>query len=60
MEKVQRQVTKLVPALTNLPCETRFRELEIYSLYHRKQCGNMIETYNQPSIPDQRPPFETL
>ena len=31
--------------LAKLPCESRLKELRIYSLYCRQQCGHLIETY---------------
>ena len=67
LERVQRRATKLVLAMTNLPYETRIRELGIYSLYRWRQHGDTDDCYKllrgfcdidwsnlfQPSIPHQ-------
>jgi len=45
LERVQRQETKLVSVLADLPYEERLKELGIYSLYCRKQHGDLIETF---------------
>ena len=45
LERVQRQATKLVCELADPPYESRLRKLEIYSLFCRQQCGDLIETY---------------
>jgi len=43
--RVQRQATKLVFDLADLPCEERLKELGIYSLYRWRQHGDFIETF---------------
>ena len=44
MEKIQRQVTKMVPALRHLQYEYRLK-LRIYSLAARRLRGDLIETF---------------
>ena len=45
LEKVQHQATKLLPQLANLPYLRRIRNLDIYSLYCRRQRRDLIETF---------------
>ena len=44
MEKIQRQATKMVPAIRHLQYEDRLK-LGIYSLAARRQRGELIETF---------------
>ena len=45
MEKIQRQATKMVPALRHLQYEDRLKKLGIYSLAARRLRGDLIETF---------------
>ena len=45
MEKIQRQATKMVPALRHLQYEDRLKKLVIYSLDARRLMGDLIETF---------------
>ena len=44
-KKVQRRATKLISSITTLSYETILDELDIHSLYCRRQRGNLIEVY---------------
>ena len=45
LEKVQRRATKHLGGLAHLTYESRLEILDLYSLYCRRQRGDMIETY---------------
>ena len=45
LEKVQHRATKLLPQLANLPYQEPIQNLNIYSLYCRRQRGDLIETF---------------
>ena len=45
LEKVQRRATRLLPNISKLPYETRLERLGLYSLYCRRQRGDLIEAY---------------
>jgi len=45
LERIQQSATKLVPGLARLPYETRLQHLDLYSLYCRRQRGDMIEVF---------------
>ena len=46
MEKIQRQATKMVPALRHLKYEDKLKKLGIYNLVARRLRGDLIETFN--------------
>ena len=43
--KMYRHATKLLPSIFSLTYESKLRYLNIYSLYCRRQRGDLIETY---------------
>ena len=45
LEKVQKRATKLVRGHNNLPYGQRLRSLDIYSLFCRRQRGDLIEVF---------------
>ena len=45
LERTQRKITKWCPGLSHLPYETRLQILNIPSLYHRFDRGDLIETF---------------
>ena len=45
LEKVQRRATKHLRGLAHLTYESCLEILDLYSLYCRRQSGDMIETY---------------
>jgi hypothetical protein len=45
LEKVQRRATKLIPSIKQMSYEDRLRSLNMYSLYCRRQRGDLIEAY---------------
>jgi len=45
LEKVQRRATKLITSISTLSYECRLRELDLHSLYCRRQRGDLIEVF---------------
>ena len=45
LEKVQRRATKLVPSISALSYESRLNQLQLHSLYCRRQRSDLIEVY---------------
>ena len=45
IEKVQMRATKLVKGFSRLPYSIRLQKLGLYSLYCRRERGDLIETY---------------
>ena len=45
LEKIQHRATKLVPHLSKLPYKEWIQILNLYSLYCRRQRGDLIETF---------------
>ena len=45
LEKVQRRPTKMIRGLGNLPYEQKLKSLDLYTLFCRRQCGDLIEVY---------------
>ena len=45
IEKVQRRATKMIPALKDLPYETRLQRLNLPTLSYRRLRGDMIQVY---------------
>ena len=45
LEKVQRRATKLITSISTLTYEARLEKLQLYSLYCRRQRGDLIEAF---------------
>ena len=61
LERIQQRATKLVPELSHLPYEARLQHLNLYSLYCRRQRGDLIEVYKLINHPNRvSDPFFTL
>ena len=45
LEKVQRRATKLCNSIKDLPYEDRLKEMKLPSLHHRRERGDMIQTF---------------
>ena len=45
LEKIQHRATKLIPQLAKLPYSQCIQNLDMYSLYCRRQRGNLIEIF---------------
>ena len=45
LEKIQHRATKLIHQLANLPYEERIQNLNMFSLYCRRERGDLIETF---------------
>ena len=45
LEKVQRRTTKLIPSISTLSYEARLQELDLHSLFCRRQRGDLIEVF---------------
>ena len=45
IQKVQRRATKLIPSISTLSYEARLEELDLHSLFCRRQRGDLIEVF---------------
>lgn len=45
LENLQRRATRMIPSLSNKTYESRLEELDLQSLYYRRDRGDMIECH---------------
>jgi len=45
LERVQRRATELITSISTLTYEVRLEKLQLYSLYCRRQRGDLIEAF---------------